>query len=346
MVTALIAILCAPALAQSNSPSLDDLQPMPEDPPSFPTPPPAEELVGMTYKKFKSVYGAPSATYQMSHRLDAYAGNSVELPFNEFFGHGAWRTHAMTWKSYVDTDFSFNPTAVAQSVMDVGTNVQGGNFYPTNAPNCDTSFWVADDYMLNEVELDTNVFVPNTAQTDPRGSWMCHTETDPAVGMVFAALVMHYWNSPVYINALYDYPTPHQGTQTHTAGLELITFSQDLHTACGLSTSATAQSVLSSPLTCSSALVLNSADLTVWNDHYPPPPGNTIVPYENHKSFSGTAVHNAWINAPLVGDMVFDPPEDGNHEEDLAGLRVLAEALADQVMVVDGEGTLVRLRDL
>lgn len=188
--------------------------------------------------------------------------------------------------------------------------------------------------------------------SDPNGTWMENNITDPAVGLIYAALVMHFWRSPVYVDATHNYPAGSyaSGSFSHTIGLQRLKFmipsAPDLLAACGLPGNSTAATALSIVPQCNHGAVLLSDEVSLWNDVLCPGcPGNIYVPYDRQVSLPVTDLVTAWwASLGNQGHMVFDPP--GNvSDEDLLGIAVLAEALVDQTVIADENGNLLLLRD-
>ena len=309
-----------------------DPEPEPKQPPPDPHPTPspdpisAEHLVG---KHIEDVLATSS--WVDSYTMSPYP--SASTPFNV----GAdpwyeWPLHAMEWKDYASGqsyqfDFAAAEAAVDNSPSYIGTSVHAGDI----------------------VELDDMLTQGVVFHNYPGGQWMEATFTDPAEGLVFAALVMHFWRTPVYSAAEHFDHQTNGSVMSHTVALQQLEFTlvsaPDIFAACGLSkATATTTTSLGVVPYCDHATILTGDEVSLWNSIWGAP--SSWTPYQANVQLAASDLIAAYNNNYMgeQGQLVFDPPSEAN-EEDLAGLAVLAEALADQTLVADADGTLVMLRD-
>ena len=287
-----------------------------------------EDLVGMPYEEAQSMFFPWIAHYAMDPVPTAGTYNAPEIASS----HDGWPVHALQWKAYHESQSFFDIALASLQVI-----TQGIGEY----------VHAADATHLNNFEASP-VFT-----SDPRGDWQTMLIPDPAVGLTYAALLMHYWDTPVYVDASHNYYTTdptHAGTVSHTIALQQLTFmffsTTNLHHACGLTLGAQPAAALNQALNCNHAGILIGDQVSLWNNFFYTcnPCGNSID-FDPNTSLSPASLRDAWIqswNSP--GRIVFDPPDEAT-EEDLQGLLVLAEALADQILIPDDEGILVPLRE-
>jgi hypothetical protein len=304
-----------------------DPEPDPDpDPEPDPDPIDAEKLAGLHIKELAQ-FSPYTATYQM------WPYPSVNHPFSapEIDNRGAgWPVHALQWKDYVSGgNFAFDIAAAeveVDAIWDFGFDVDA-----------------IDAARLNTVEANGVVF-----NADPTGTWMEANFSDPAVGLAYAALVMHFWRSPVYVSATYYYP-PYGTTHSHSIALQRLEFTipsaPDLLAACGLPANSTPATALSTLPNCNHGAVLSADEVSLWNHLIlAVPSNNTHVDYDPQVALAPTDLINAWTWGPVLGQLVFDPPGDATGE-DLAGLAVLAEAVRDQLLIADSDGYLIAIDD-
>lgn len=318
-----VLVACAPEADDASSWREADDSPPPGDDDPLP-PMDVTELAGMSVVELQAMPSLATVQYQMVPLPSATYPFSDPIITNTTTG---WPAHALQWKDYVSTP-SFDLVAAQteiQALFGLGSSVD-----------------TFDSDLLDDLEATTTVF-----GSDPSGEWQEEVFSDPAEGFVFAALVMHYWGSPVYKGAVHRYPnTPLAAcTLSHSLVLETLEFSipsaADLHAACGLSPNADPATALTTILSCSHGAVLTSNQISLWNEG---PMG--CQPYSEHVANTTIPVHelvDAYNSGPTSGPLVFDPPAEVT-AEDVDGLRVLAAALADQVLIPDADGVLVPLR--
>ena len=248
-----------------------------------------------------------------------------------------WPIHALQWKDHATGN------ALQFDVADAVAAVAAFPYLGLYVKSIDAA-------RINDIEEGNAPVTTQPFSQDPNGVWMETQIYDPAIGLAYAALVMHYWKSPVYLDATHNYLNDPVITDSfsHTIALELLEFTTggatDILAACGFPSGASPSYALSNAPNCSSALILSDDLVSLWNDSLCFCSG--WVPYVADVSLSPNELTTAWIGSlGWRGQMVFDPPADAS-EEDLAGLEILAEALADQIMIPDADGYLVRVRDL
>ena len=97
---------------------------------------------------------------------------------------------------------------------------------------------------------------------------------------------------------------------------------------------------LNSVLSCNQGFVLNGGEVSLWNDYLCPGcPNGNYVPFDPNRNLNGNDLVISYYGTDSTQHLVFDPPEDAT-DEDITGLRVMSEALADQMMLVDEDGIL------
>jgi hypothetical protein len=111
-----------------------------------------------------------------------------------------WALHALQWKAYVHETVdggSFNEGSISQDELD------SQSYFLTSE---DESCTVRADF-LNALESRPFVYCSESgAPVDPNGSWNCVDESDlssdnPSLeGAIIAALNMHFWNTPTYVD--------------------------------------------------------------------------------------------------------------------------------------------------
>jgi hypothetical protein len=242
-----------------------------------------------------------------------------------------WPVHGLTWKDHASQQYVFDVVAAEAEVQS----------YPTLGLNVNS----VDAASLDLIEGGGVAF-----SGDPNGTWMQQVYSDPATGLAFAALVMHFWGTPVYVDATHNYLNDPAliGNFSHAIALEQLEFSamtaSDLLSACGFPSQATVSYALTNVPNCVNALVLTDNLVSLWNDLLCS--CSNYVPYVADVHLSSMDLTTAWVGSlGWRGQMVFDPPDEVS-DEDLAGLAILADALADQMMVADADGYLVRIRDI
>ncbi len=303
-------------------------EPLP-DPDPEPTSSEAAQWVGYTEEDFNaaSPWVVVYEMFPLPSVGTPYSGPEIADP-----NHG-WPVHALQWKTYLHGSWSGVAAAYAavSAISGLGRHVSG-----------------ADEASLDAIEAGGAVFTGN-----PNGTWMEVQFNDPATTFVYAALVMQYWNSPVYLDATHNYPVGSSayGSYSHSIALERIELTlqnaPDLLTSCGLPAGAPASVALTTVVNCNHAALLTDNLVSLWNDRLCIGcPGTNYVPYDPDVSLSTFDLVTAWwASLGNRGQIVFDPPEEAT-EEDLLGLAVLAEALADQLLVEGLNGELVLVRDV
>lgn len=297
-------------------------QPLPFDPEPEPEPDPdpigAEQLVGMHIEELHALQPF-TVTYQMDPLPSAafpYGAAQVAAP------EDGWPIHALQWKAYHENMPLFDLPLATQLVTMTSGWGEGVDYY--------------DEAYLDYVE-STSVF-----PWDPNGEWQTEVfsgNTGVAVGLAYAALVMHYWDTPVYLDAAM--PAASQWSGLHTIGLQQLELSipsaPDLLSACGLQPSDPPSMALSTVVTCQHGATLTNDQVSMWYD------SGSIPGYQPNVSFHPGLLQYAWDLG--TGRIVFDPPSDVT-EEDLEGLHVLAEALAEQLLIPNEDDILVFASDV
>ncbi len=293
---------------------------------------PARELVGFTLEEVAVQWSTATVIYEMSHRagLDA---NLQPIHYGDALldGPWTWPAHGMKWKDYMSGQ-GHGLDLVAAEASAYGTDLA---HHWTFGAHCQGG-QVPE---LNAMEAGGSVFA-----SDPAGGWMCSVQSDPLQGMVFSALAMHYWGTPVYVGYGYNYlGTSWTSTYTTTAGLRELEFFvvgthvNDLHDACGL-VGASPSQALAGVGSCG-GVTLTSAEAALFNDSIC---GgcSSYLPYEEARTFSGAdALMHYASSQGLVGHLVFDPPA-GVDEEEVAALVELAEIVSGELLVEGTDGVL------
>ncbi len=317
-------VLLAIGSAACDPPSSDESHPWRE---SDQSPPPGDEeplppmdisqLTGMSVIELQALPTVATVQYQMSPLPSAATFNhpTIARPFK------GWPVHALQWKDYVSTP-SFDINVAAAEVSSFG--------------NFGYSVYAFDSDLLDDLEANSAVFA-----SDPSGVWQEEIFTDPAEGLVFAALVMHYWGSPVYKGVQHS-ADPVATVITHSIALEMLEFdiptAADLHAACGLSSNVAPAVALTTIPTCNHGAVLTANQVSLWNET---PLSGSYIANTSIPPLALATAYSVFSGDPLV----FDPPGEVT-VEDIEALRVLATALADQVLIPDADGILVPLRGI
>ena len=300
-----------------------DLQP---DPEPQPDPVKAEALVGMHIDDFHTISAFVDSYEMFPYPSAAYPFNAAADLWYE------WPLHAMEWKDHAsgyahNFDLAAAEAAVDNSPTNLGFSVKPG-----------------DIIELDGMEAGGVVF-----SSDPSGTWMQANFTDPAQGLVFAALVMHHWKTPVYsASEHFDHQT-NGSVMSHAVALQRLQFTlvsaPNLFAACGLDKqTATPTDSLGNVPYCNHGAVLTGDQVSLWNSIWGAP--GSWTPYEANVNLTPNDLVAAYNNnyMGMQGQLVFDPPGDAS-QEDIAGLAVLAHELADQTLVEGDDGYLVMLRD-
>ncbi|MEM7153708.1 MAG: hypothetical protein AAF799_12750 [Myxococcota bacterium] len=314
--------------------------PTPEPEPE-PEPVTPEALIGLSLEEAESML-AWNVIYEMD-RLPSAVLPYTAAPIQNL--SKGWYAHAMQWKEYSTRSFVGNVLGSTVYALDLNaafSYMQGNGLYHW-------SVGTQSEVRANALEAGPTSW--NGApifNADPPGTWMFHNEPDPAKGLVYAALVMHYWGSPVYHNASYVQSSAYnaEGSIIRTIALEELEFmlnAPDLLSACLLPQSTSPSVALSTVPNCAgSTAVLHDDIVATWN--ISTPWTANFVPYEEAISLDPAHLIQAWNHSSTLGNLVFDPPADAT-DEDFAALDMIAEAMKDQVLIEDESGTLVRLSD-
>jgi hypothetical protein len=253
-----------------------------------------------------------------------YSMNAAGANYNDYLLQvvGGWARYAGQWKSYVDP---------LVGTVDLFCTYAGGGFRPL---------------LGAEVTLDHHEATCFTdlwgTQYDPNGTWMSADIDDPLTGLAFAALVMHYWGSPVFFSGDWR-PTWYApaGSWYHQIALEQLTFqipgAPDLHSACGISPNTPAVPALADIQSCNlHGVTIEAGVVSAWLGDLSP---ITAPSYLHHVNISGGDLLNAYaagfnwtLNNPSgrVGELVFDPPAEAGPEE-IAAVLSLAQFMADEL---------------
>jgi len=268
-------------------------------------------MIGLTLEEVLSSHPSAVVTYAM----DPLPSGATPYSAPQIAAYDSgWPAHALQWKDYLtNQSFSFDISAAQAAIMSAFG--LGLNVHAINAGS------------LNTIEAAGAVF-----SSDPPGTWMEARFTDPATTFAYAALVMHFWDSPVYLDATHNYPSG--GNFSHAIALQELEFTlpsaPDLLAACGLH-----------------GAVLTDDRVSLWNDNLCIGcPGSNYLPYDPYRVLAPNDLTLAWWSSlGSRGQIVFDPPAEAT-EEDLEGLAVLASALAEQILVEDPEGYLMLMVDV
>jgi hypothetical protein len=258
-------------------------------------------------------------TYSMSASGANYNHSGMEI---------SWERYAAQWKAYIDTQVGS---------VDLAQCYNANSLPLLGAEN---------QLNYNEAHLFTNT---SGSLYDPVGTWMSEDIDDPMTGFAFAAMVMHYWHSPVFFTGAWE-PSVQQapaGSWFGEIALERLTFdvptAPDLHSACGISPNAPAVQALAAIQSCDlTGVTLDGAVVTVWEGLFST--GPTML---HHAPITGTelvAAYLAGLSLPpgyhvqypngwsggRVGELIFDPPAEAS-EEEIAAVRALADVLADEL---------------
>lgn len=298
------------------------------DPDPDPPPVPAEKLEGLHIKQLAGLFDTVS--YEMSFRPSShtYAGPEIED------GREGWPAHGMQWKSYEHGD-SVN-LAVASTSIAADPNDFGQSVLPGDAGH------------MNDLEaVGSGVFTDIVGlPTDPHGSWLETSIPGSAQAFAYAALVMHFWRSPVYLGGSHLFLEPAlQGNISETIALQQLSFDvptgTDLLSTCGIPSGLSPAASLGLVLNCNQGFTLNGGETSTWNGflYY-----NVPVEFVPNYTMDAATLIAAHQSALATRHMVFDPPEEAT-DEDLLAIRVMSEALAGQMMLVDEDGILITVEN-
>ena len=253
-------------------------------------------------------------TYSMSHASANYDTNSIG-------NVGNWERLGYKWKSLHDANVG-------------GVNYGYNGLHPlpfTPRLGAHASFNV------NETIAFTNTI---GGQYDPEGAWHSQDINDPMTGVVFAALAMHYWETPVFFSGAWTPPAAvaPSGAWYQTFALQSLTFdvpgASSLHAACGLNPAtppAQAAAALSSCNLSSAELVSGVASL--WAGDTSP---SSTPDFLTNRSISGAALLDAYAagfsygpNNPSghAGELIFSAP-DNVTAQDIAAVVSMAGTIA------------------
>eukprot|EP00542_Grammatophora_oceanica_P008978 CAMPEP_0194042176 /NCGR_PEP_ID=MMETSP0009_2-20130614/13970_1 /TAXON_ID=210454 /ORGANISM="Grammatophora oceanica, Strain CCMP 410" /LENGTH=344 /DNA_ID=CAMNT_0038685925 /DNA_START=1096 /DNA_END=2130 /DNA_ORIENTATION=- len=256
-------------------------------------------------------------TYSMSE----YDGN-YETSFI-VDGWASWGHHALQWKGY----------------HHISENNGQGFYSPTQAdtfnPPMSTIAYgfvdCVDKDDLNMIELaSSQVYFDGTGSfVDPNGIWICLKEGDPFVGAVTAAMGMHYWGSPTYVNA-HNCPN---GICVVAAVVEKVTLCAQgtlpAHELCGWDDNVWDASVGSTD-SCSAALILDSIEIGFFKG------ASNTDRFQPHNVITGAEwamIYGDWSTKPIDQDLVMDPPVKKT-EAELTNFHKHAAATAQNLQVV------------
>ncbi|MEM7155267.1 MAG: hypothetical protein AAF799_20635 [Myxococcota bacterium] len=253
-------------------------------------------------------------TYAMSHSTADYDTNAIGAV-------GNWDHYGYKWKSLHDT----NVGAVLH-----GSQALHSLPYTPRAG-------VESGLNVNETHAYTNTM---GGQYDAAGSWHSRDIDDPMTGLVFAALVMHYFDSPVLLSGAWTPPkaVAPSGTWYQTIALESLVFevpgASSLHAACGLNPAATPVQAAASLSSCNlSSGKLVSATASLWVGANSP---SGAPDFMMHRPLSGAALLDAYAAgfsygptnpSGQGGEMVFSAP-DNVTPQDIAALVTMAGVIA------------------
>ncbi|KIG16936.1 hypothetical protein DB30_03920 [Enhygromyxa salina] len=236
---------------------------------------------------------------------------------------GGWSRYAALWKSFIDANVGS---------VDVIASYAGGNFIPLLGAEQTLDY--------HEANYFTDIW---GAPYDPVGTWMSADIDDPLTGLAFAAIVMHYWHSPVFFSGDWTPPlsVAPNGSWYKDIALESIRFRSpsfsSLHAACGISSTASAATALSQIQTCAfGGLTVEDAVVTAWSGDFSPSNAPALL---HHQSISANQLLGAYAAgfthgqgnpSGRVGELIFDPPPEADAEE-IAAVFALAEFMASEI---------------
>ncbi|PRQ04987.1 hypothetical protein [Enhygromyxa salina] len=254
--------------------------------------------------------------YSMSAPGANYYQQNVEVV-------GGWSRYAALWKSFIDANVGSVHVAHCYGGNNLRPLLGAEQSLESHEANFFTDIW-GDPY-------------------DPNGTWMSADINDPLTGLAFAAIVMHYWQSPVFFTG--DWAPPlsiaPSGSWYSDIALESIRFRSNthssLHAACGISSTVSASTALSQIQGCSFAgLSVEDAVVTAWLGDYSPSNAPVLL---HHQSINAGDLLGAYArgfsyshgnSSGRVGELVFDPPPEADPEE-VAAVYALAEFIAAEI---------------
>lgn len=236
---------------------------------------------------------------------------------------GGWSRYAALWKAFVDQNVGS---------VDVLSAYVGSNH----------DILLGAEHPLNTHESLHFTGIWGT-HYDPVGVWMSVDIDDSLTGLAYAAIVMHYWHSPVFFSGKWEPPLflAPSGAWYQELALEQIDFYSPTHTslhdACGISPTASATDALSQIQSCNfGGLSVTRGIVTAWLGDYSPMNSPALL---HHATISGSDLHAAYAagyhwgpSSPSgrVGELIFDPPPEAD-EEEIAAVLNLAEFVADEI---------------
>lgn len=158
----------------------------PPTPPPTPPPIPVADLTHLeavyTEHGFKQTTCQMYSMSEYDNNYETQGGGDTDIDG----GYMRWGLHALQWKGYnhVSAGGTFDEWMANNS------NYPGPD-YPDHV-QCP-----AKDVLNTLEQPGSGIF-----DTDPNGTWLCASESDPHVAAVLAAMNMHYWGSPTYTDAV------------------------------------------------------------------------------------------------------------------------------------------------
>ncbi|MEL6343797.1 MAG: hypothetical protein AAFV53_11740 [Myxococcota bacterium] len=139
----------------------------------------SDEMIVERYEDLVSL--VTCRTYMMDEYAQSYVTSHID-------DAGDWGHHALEWKG--------NRLKRA----DVGAD-----YFPAQAELNSPPIWdveCSDATTLNNLEKPTTFIYEDSSgsPTDPYGDWICVTDNDAKTGAIVAALGIHYWGSPSYLD--------------------------------------------------------------------------------------------------------------------------------------------------
>jgi hypothetical protein len=284
-------------------------------------------MLALYHKRARDIFAVSNIKdYEMSERGSDYSASEIDT-------HHGWAVHAMQWKQH-HAQVWWADLAVARQ------NAPG-------FPDC------SDVPLLEQLESTAAPVVfrdISGVAVDPPGDWMCTSTSDPATAAIYAALVMHYWKSPVYV--------PWEGDDSAYGGFsynldavwQLLRFNflghVDLHDYCGLSPADPPSAVLAAVQggqCATTGIPLVTAEISAWSDLFlcNCPQQFYFEDYWVPGAHLLSGYGNSYAQAD---DLVFDPP--GASREDLVALWEASTILARHVLVEGDAGLLIPLSEL
>lgn len=269
-----------------------------------------------THHVFQDSKRTTCATYSMSEYGQNYETSDIDSSYMK------WGLHALQWKGY--NHISAGGTFDAWLANSLGP--PSGNW--PDSVKC-----VHKD-ALNTLE-QSNIY-----DVDPIGTWMCVSEPDAHAGAVTAAMNMHYWKTPTYLDARGYLTDDIIGTFSIVgAVIEKVTLcaagASPPHVVCNWDTIDWTTN-LGTITPCAASLALDSVEVGAFVDIITGGTGQTYFHSHNVVDGADWANHYGDWAQSNNWDLVFDPPV-GTSDETIARIQKVARETTNSLIGVKKE---------